>query len=55
MSKILKQSKLWAISLLLVSSKFSEVDIDIPYIDEFRKASEDKYTYNSIVRCEKEI
>ena len=39
MSKVLNQAQLWAISLLLVSSKFNEVDTKIPYIDDFRNAS----------------
>lgn len=53
--KIHAQAELWALALLLIASKFNENDVNIPYIDDFKKASQVKYSYNSIVRCEKEI
>jgi hypothetical protein len=49
--KIKKQTHLWAIALLLIASKFMELDTNIPFIDDFKKhCSKIKYTYNSIVR-----
>lgn len=50
-SKIKKHLHLWATTLLLIACKFNEVDTDVPYIDDFIKASNrHKYSYNSIVR-----
>ena len=42
MSKVNQQAPLWAISLLLIASKFNEKDKDIPYIDDFRSDSAQK-------------
>lgn len=36
-NKIKKQTHLWAISLLLVASKFMELDTNIPFIEDFKK------------------
>ena len=50
-SKIHKQIYLWATTLLLISSKFNEIEAEVPYIDDFKKASPKvKYSYNSVVR-----
>jgi hypothetical protein len=56
MIRIKKQMHLWVVTLLLLACKFSDLDADVPYIDDFKKASiHYKYSFNSIVKCEKEI
>jgi len=50
-SKIEKQMQLWAISLLLVASKFNELEAEVPFIEELKKQlTKIKYSYKSIVR-----
>lgn len=54
--KVQKQIYLWATTLLLIASKFNELDAHIPYIEDFKKVAEiGKFSYNSVVRCEREI
>lgn len=50
-----KQAKLWATALLLVACKFCEYDMSTPQIEDFRAVAGVKYSYASVVKCEKEI
>ncbi|CAI2363042.1 unnamed protein product [Moneuplotes crassus] len=50
---IKKDKHLWAVTALLLASKYDELDQNIPYIQEFGKvSSRAKYTYEEVTKCE---
>ncbi|CAI2361253.1 unnamed protein product [Moneuplotes crassus] len=51
-----KDKHLWAVTALLLASKYDELDQNIPYIKEFGKvSSKAKYTYSEVIKCETEF
>ena len=50
------QPYLYGVTLLLLASKYDELDDKIPYIKDFRKvSSRSNFTYDQVVQCESKV
>lgn len=52
-SEMQKDKHLWGLTALYLASKYDEIDENIPFIRDFRKASSrGNYTWDQVTKCE---